>query len=83
MSDKPKDVESIDAAELDVLRRDAERYRWLRERGWYIDSAAHVLGLITPRRPWADRPPRPDWDEVEDALDAEISGRNDYVSEYE
>jgi len=71
-----------DAAELEALRRDAARYRWLRERGWYIDNAADVLGLIPPRKPWADSPPRPDWDEVEEALDALISGRDDCVSDY-
>lgn len=72
----------IDPDELEALRRDANRYRGLCELGWYIDSAAQALGLIPPRRAWADRPPKPDWDEVEAALDALISGELDYVSPY-
>lgn len=72
-----------ESAELEALRRDAGLYRWLRERGWYIDSAANALGLIPARRAWAVTPPRPDWDEVEDALVALINGENDHVSEYE
>ncbi len=57
-------------SELDALRRDAARYRWLRERAWYVEAAArHVMGWERPRRHWSDDPPGPDWDEVEDALD--------------
>jgi hypothetical protein len=73
----------VSAEELAELRRHAERYLWLRERSWYIDQAAHVFGMIEPRRPWGDRPPRPDWDEVEQTLDAVIIGRDEHQSEYE
>lgn len=70
-------------AELEALRRDAALYRWIRERSWYIDSAADALGMIPARKAWGDKPHRPDWDEVEDALVAVINGENEHVSEYE
>lgn len=73
----------VSVKELAQLRLNAERYCWLRERSWYIDQAAHVFGMIEPRRPWSDRPPRPDWDEVEEELDAVISGRDEHQSELE
>ncbi|WP_232343401.1 hypothetical protein [Burkholderia pseudomallei] len=46
----------------------AERYRWLRERAWYVDAATYALEL---RERWrnGDEPP-PDTDDVECALDA-------------
>lgn len=74
---------SPDAVELEALRRDAERYRWLRERAWYVDSAANAMGMIEPRRSWMEPPPHPDWDEVEERLDALMGGQLDYVSPYE
>lgn len=61
---------SQELSELEALRRDAARYRWLRERAWYVEAAAlHVMGWERPRRHWSDDPPAPDWDEVEEALD--------------
>lgn len=72
-----------DADELQALRRDAARYRQVCEQTWYIDAAGRALGLIQPRRSaLVDSPPRPDWDEVEAALDALIEGHADYVSPY-
>lgn len=72
-----------DAGELQALRRDAARYRQVCEQTWYIDAAGRALGLIQPRRSaLVDPPPRPDWDEVEAALDALIDGKAEYVSPY-
>ena len=72
-----------DADELQALRRDAARYRQVCEQTWYIDAAGLAFGLIQPRRSaLVDAPPRPDWDEVEAALDALIEGKADYVSPY-
>jgi len=79
----PVPTVTVSVKELAELRRNAERYSWLRERSWYIDQAAHVFGMIEPRKPWSDRPPRPDWDEVEQKLDEVISGRDEHQSEYE
>lgn len=79
----PVAMVSVSAKELAELRLNAERYCWLRERSWYIDQAAHVFGMIEPRKPWSDRPPRPDWDEVEQKLDEVISGRDEHQSEYD
>ncbi|MCW0156005.1 hypothetical protein [Burkholderia pseudomallei] len=46
----------------------AERYRWLRERAWYVDAATYALEL---RERWrSGNEPLPDVDEVECALDA-------------
>ncbi|WP_313899417.1 hypothetical protein [Burkholderia pseudomallei] len=46
----------------------AERYRWLRERAWYVDAATYALEL---RERWrSGNEPPPDVDEVECALDA-------------
>lgn len=73
----------VSVKELDQLRLHAKRYCWLRERSWYIDQAAHEFGMIEPRRPWGYRPSRPDWDEVEEMLDAVISGRHEHQSEFE
>ncbi|GGM25427.1 hypothetical protein ACFQDN_21885 [Pseudomonas asuensis] len=70
-------------AELEALRHYAELYLWLRERTWYVDAAANALGLIKPRRAWSDPPPKPDWDEVEEALEALMSDKSDYESDYE
>lgn len=75
--------EPPDPVELEVLRSDAELYRWVRERAWYVDAAADALGLTQPRRSWSDVPPKPDWDEVEEALAALIRSDKDYVSPYE
>jgi hypothetical protein len=70
--------------ELETLRSEASRYRWLREQTWYIEAAGRELGLIKPRRSaLVDAPPLPDWDEVEEALDRVLSGSNDYVSPYQ
>ncbi|HBP1602353.1 TPA: hypothetical protein L5U90_003457 [Pseudomonas aeruginosa] len=69
--------------ELQALRRDAARYRQVCQQTWYIDAAGRALGLIQPRRSaLVDSPPRPDWDEVEAALDALIEGKADYESPY-
>jgi hypothetical protein len=48
-------------------RKDAARYRWLRERAWYVDAATHALEL---RERWraGDEPP-PDSGDIEQALD--------------
>lgn len=74
----------LDIVELEALRREAARYRWLRERTWYIEAAGREFGLIKPRRSaLVDAPPLPDWDEVEETLDGVISGCDDYVSPYE
>lgn len=69
--------------ELETLRHQAALYRYVREQSWYIDSAADAMGMIPPRKAWADKPPRPDWDEVEEALEGLISGRDEHVSEYQ
>lgn len=75
--------EPLNPSELEALRRNAQRYLWLRERAWYVESAADAMGMIPPRRAWTDPPPRPDWDEVEQRLDALMGGQLDYVSPYE
>ncbi|CAJ5911109.1 gp39 [Burkholderia pseudomallei] len=50
----------------------AERYRWLRERAWYVDAATYALEL---RERWrSGNEPLPDVDEVECALDAARTG---------
>jgi len=51
--------------------RDAARYRWLRERAWYVDAATYALEL---RERWrsGDEPPT-DSDDVEGALDAAMT----------
>lgn len=53
------------------VTRDAEdvaRYRWLRERAWYVDAATYALEL---RERWrSGDEPAPDPDDVEQALDA-------------
>lgn len=55
------------AAEIELLKEDAARYRWLRDRAWYVDAATYALEL---RERWrmGDDPP-PDSDDVERALD--------------
>ena len=74
---------ALDADELQALRRDAARYRQVRGQTWYIEAAGREFGLIKPRRSaMVDPPSRPDWDEVEAALDALIEGRAGYVSPY-
>lgn len=54
----------------DIARdaEDAARYRWLRERAWYVDAATYALEL---RERWrSGDEPSPDPDDVEQALDA-------------
>lgn len=53
----------------DVMRdaKDAARYRWLRERAWYVDAATYALEL---RERWSFGDGLiPDPDDVEQALD--------------
>ncbi|WP_321895968.1 hypothetical protein [Paraburkholderia heleia] len=50
---------------------DAARYRWLRERAWYVDAATYALEL---RERWVHDAPPCDADEVEQALDGARSG---------
>lgn len=53
----------------------AERYRWLRERAWYVDAATYALEL---RERWrSGNEPLPDVDEVECALDAARTQRGE------
>lgn len=46
---------------------DTERYRWLRERAWYVDAATYAFEL---RERWIHDAPPCDADDVERALDA-------------
>lgn len=53
----------------------AERYRWLRERAWYVDAVTYALEL---RERWrSGNEPLPDVDEVECALDAARTQRGE------
>ena len=55
----------------------------MRGQTWYIEAAGREFGLIQPRRSvLVDSPHRPDWDEVEAALDVLIEGQAEYVSPY-
>lgn len=55
--------------EVKALRRDAETYRWIRERAWYVDAAIYTLNL---RDGWSDSP-EPDVDDVEKAVHAAMA----------
>lgn len=57
-------------AENEALRKDAERYRFVRELAWYVDQAALVYELGNSRSPWAGERLPVDADEVEEAIDA-------------
>ncbi|MBB2981798.1 hypothetical protein [Paraburkholderia tropica] len=58
----------------DAAATDAARYRWLRERAWYVDAATYALEL---RERWIHDAPPTDSDEVEQALDRARIGGSD------
>lgn len=66
-------------AEVEALRRDAERYRFVRELAWYVDQAAYVYEVGNSRSLWSSERESVDADDVEEAIDAAMGngGRAD------
>lgn len=58
------------SAELEACRKDAERYRWIRERAWYVDRAAYVYEIDHVRVAGFKEAVAYDADDVEAAIDA-------------
>ncbi|WP_236233668.1 hypothetical protein [Pseudomonas tohonis] len=57
-------------SELKVCRKDAERYRWVRERAWYVDRAAYVYEIDHVKVSGFKESAAYDADDVEAAIDA-------------
>ena len=58
----------LNGAEIQSLWTDAHRYRWLRERAWYVEAATYFFFGRRERRGHDASPCDPD--EVETAIDA-------------
>ena len=56
--------------ELEACRKDAMRYRWIRERAWYVDRAAYVYEIDHVRVAGFKEAVAYDADDVEAAIDA-------------
>lgn len=65
--------------ENEALRKDAERYRFVRELAWYVDQAAYVYEIGNSRSPWTSERAPVDADDIEMAIDAAMGkgGRAD------
>ena len=57
---------------LAAAERDAGRYRWVRERAWYVDAAVDVFELSKSDLYRYDHPHHVGADDVEAAIDAAI-----------
>lgn len=66
-------------AEVEALRKDAKRYRFVRELAWYVDQAAYVYEIGNSRSPWTSERAPVDADDIEMAIDAAMGkgGRAD------
>lgn len=60
-------------AEIELLRMDAERYRWLRERSWSCDELCVVASPKQAVKPGHDCPSR---NRLDEAIDAAMKGAN-------
>ena len=57
-------------AEVEALRKDAERYRFVSQLAWYVDQAAYIYDIGNAKSPWAGERAPVDADDVESAIDA-------------
>ncbi|WP_311061463.1 hypothetical protein [Pseudomonas aeruginosa] len=72
----------VSEAELAELKRDAARYRWVKQRAWYVDRAAEVYELDRVRGSAFREPIPVDDDDVESAIDAAMqSAAHDEIEE--
>lgn len=69
----PRKAKLLSAAEIEALRRDAERYRHIRELAWYVDAAARVYDIGNQSSPWLTERYSVDADEIESAIDAAMA----------
>lgn len=60
-------------AEVEALRRDAGRYRFVRELAWYVDQASYIYDIGNTRSPWPGERAPVDADDVEAAIDDVIA----------
>ncbi|HCL3538922.1 TPA: hypothetical protein N2A70_006647, partial [Pseudomonas aeruginosa] len=72
----------VSEADLAELQRDAARYRWVKQRAWYVDRAAEVYELDRVRGSAFREAVPVDDDDVESAIDAAMqSAAHDEIEE--
>lgn len=66
-------------AEVEARRKDAERYRFVRELAWYVDQAAYIYDIGNTRSPWPGERAPVDADDVEAAIDEAMAQQGQEV----
>lgn len=64
-------------AENEALCKDAERYRYVSDLAWYVERAAQVYNLCNVNARWHEDRGSPDGDDVEEAIDKEMTEGSD------